>query len=141
MMDKAWDRMVSPPSESLDDIFQGANTHQFKGPNGEGHFKFAGGEISGAGHYLFSLSLDFFNPLWNIAGGKMVSVGVISLVCLNLLIGLCYKPENMFLLEIIPGSKEPSLDAINAYLRPLVDDLLKFWTGVRFTHTSLHPLG
>lgn len=141
MMDKAWDRMTPSPSESLDDIFQGANIRQFKGPDGEAHFMFAGGESSDAGRYLFSLSLDFFNPLRNIAGGKTVSVGVISLACLNLPIGLRFKPENMFLLGIIPGPKEPSLDAINPYLRPLVNELLELWTGVRFTRTSRYPLG
>ena len=139
MLDKAWERMTPPPDGSLGDIFQGSAIREFKGPDGQSHFSVAGG--TDAGRYLFSLGFDFFNPLRNQAGGKKVSVGVIALACLNFPIELRHKPENMFLAGIIPGPNEPSLDAINHYIRPIVDDFVQFWTGVRFTRTFLHSLG
>ncbi|TDL15911.1 hypothetical protein BD410DRAFT_816842 [Rickenella mellea] len=48
----------------------------------------------------------------------------------------------MFLVGIIPGPHEPSLEQINHLLAPLVDDLLRFWhTGVRYTRTHLFRQG
>lgn len=139
MMDQAWDRMKPSSDGSINDIFQGSIVQDFKGPDGKKHFSLTGGE--GAGRYLFSVSLDFFNPLGNKQAGKKISVGVISLACLNLPIEQRYKPENMFVPAIIPGPREPPLDSTNSYLRPLVTAFLEFWTGVRFTHTAMCDLG
>jgi hypothetical protein len=139
MMDKAWDRMAPSLDGTLDDIFQGSVIREFKGPDKTTHFSLSGGE--GAGRYLFSLGYDSFNPLTNKAGGKIVSTGVIALTCVNLPIELRHKPENMFLASIPPGPNEPPLDKINPYLRPIVDCLLEFWDGVRFTQTCLCALG
>jgi hypothetical protein len=139
MLDKAWERMMPSPDGSVRDIFQGSAIREFKGPDGQTHFSLAGGKD--AGRYLFSLGFDFFNPLRNLAGGKKVSIGVIALTCLNFPIELRHKPENMFLAGIIPGPNEPSLDATNHYIRPIVDDFIQFWAGVRFTRTFLHSFG
>ena len=59
--------------------------------------------------------------------GKKKSIGIISLVCLNLPPDICYKPENMFLAGIVPGPNEPPLNTLSHYLRPLVEDLEQFW--------------
>lgn len=139
LMDQAWQRMTPSPDGTLNDIFQGSIIRDFKGPDKRTHFSLAGEE--GTGRYAFSLSFDFFNPLGNKQAGKKVSVGVISLVCLNLPIELRYKPENMFLASIIPGPKEPPLDRINPYLEPIISAFLEFWIGVRFTRTHMHALG
>ena len=40
-----------------------------------------------------------------------------------------FKQENTILVGLIPGPHEPSHD-INTFLKPLVEDLLKFWNGV-----------
>lgn len=127
-MDKAWDRMTLSPDGLSRDIFQGSTIREFKGPDKKTHFSLAGGE--GAGRYLFSLGFDFFNPLTNKQAGKKIATGVVALVCVNLPIELRYKPENMFLAGIIPGPKEPLLEHINPYLRPIVDTLIDFWAGV-----------
>ncbi|KAI0054556.1 hypothetical protein BV25DRAFT_1873315 [Artomyces pyxidatus] len=64
------------------------------------------------------------------------------MVCLNLPVETRYLEENMYLVGIIPGPQEPSLEQINHVIRPLVDDLLKFWeTGVFVKATPRYPDG
>lgn len=50
-----------------------------------------------------------------------------------------YKIENIILIGIIPGPKEPKY-TINSFLRPLVEELKEFWTGVNI-NCKHHPLG
>ena len=138
-MDNVWTRLESEVVK-MTDIFDGSVIRNLKGPDGQRHFRHAGnGQRDG--HYLFSLSVDFFNPLRNLAAGKKISVGVISMACLNLPIEERYKPENIFVAGIIPGPKEVSVDGVNGYIRHIVDALLEFWNGVRFTRTALYSAG
>ena len=51
------------------------------------------------------------------------------MVLLNLPREIRFKRENVILIGIIPGPKEPEL-VINTYLKPLVDELLTLWNGV-----------
>ena len=133
-MDSAWNT-TDPAIDHMHDIFDGEVLCNFSGPDGK-HFSVSGEE----GRYVFSLCVDFFNPLSNKQAGKKISVGLISLVCLNLPPELQYKPENMFLTGVIPH--EPPLNALNHYLTPLVDSLLNFWNpGVCFTCTEVYPWG
>ena len=132
-MDDAWVPSTNSlaSSKEMKDIFDAEILRNFKGFDGQ-HFS-AGGE---EGRYVFSLCVDYFNPLGNKQAGKKKSIGLISLVCLNLPPDMRYKPENMFLFGIIPGPSEPPLTCLNHYLRPLVDMLLEFWhTGIRFSRT------
>lgn len=134
--DKSWDRSKTQAG-TMRDIFDGDILRKFKGPDGA-HFSMGNGE----GRYVFSLSVDFFNPLSNKQAGKKVSVGLITLVCLNLPPDIRYKPENMFLAGVIPGPHELPLSAISHFLKPLVDDFLKFWDpGVHYSRTDGHPDG
>ena len=135
-MDSAWTHCNSIGDE-MHDIFDGNMLRNFKGPGGL-HFSHGDGE----GRYVFSLSLDFFNPLGNKQAGKKVSIGLISLVCLNLPPELRYKVEYMFLAGIIPGRHEPPLDKGNHYIRPIVDTFVELWSpGVWFSRTDGHPHG
>jgi Transposase family tnp2 len=135
-MDSAW-QSNEPEDGIMHDIFDGEYVRNFKGPDGRS-FSLGGEE----GRYLFSLSVDFFNPYTNKQSGNKSSVGLISVVCLNLPPSMRYKPENMFLAGVIPGPKEPPLTALNHYLRPLVDDLKDFWeTGVKFSRTYNYETG
>lgn len=137
-MDDSWKDMEPSSNGDITSIFQGSILRDFKGPDGKTHFSVGNGE----GRYVFALSFDFFNPLGNKQAGKKVSVGVITLVCLNLPPDVRYKLENMFIAGIVPGPKEPPLERLNPYLTPIVDTFLQFWnTGVYFTRTCLKALG
>lgn len=136
-MDSAWDKRLNSHPECTTDIFEGDVLKNFKGPDG-GDF----GMATGNGNYVFSLNVDFFNPFGNGGSHKSISCGIISMICLNLPPDTRYKPENMFLAGIIPGPKEPQLDRINPYLRPLVDDMVDLWDpGVHYSRTFKFPHG
>ena len=57
------------------------------------------------------------------------SVGAIYLVVQNLPRQIRYKMENIILVGVIPGPKEPKL-TMNSYLYPLVQEMKEFWLGV-----------
>src|SRR6266567_4558660 len=64
------------------------------------------------------------------------------IVCLNLPPNERFKTENMFLAGIIPGPKEPSMQKINHFLKPLVDDLLESYANeVQYTCTWKYSNG
>lgn len=137
MMDSAWETRNVDQSK-MHDIFHGSILQGFKGPDKKTHFSLGGDE----GRYTFSLCVDFFNPLTNRQAGKKISVGMISLICLNLPPDIRYKPENMFLAGVVPGPREPPPDTFHHYLTPLVDQFLEFWDpGVQFSRTQQHPHG
>jgi len=138
-MDEAWiqHNKGGSGSDEMEDILDGEILRNFEGPDGK-HFSIGGTE----GRYVFSLGMDFFNPLGNKQAGKKKSVGMISLVCLNLPIELCYRPENMFLLGVIPGPKEPPLACLNHYLTPVVDALGDLWSpGVQYSRMNDYYYG
>jgi hypothetical protein len=121
--------------EEVRDIWDGKVLREFKGPDGKLFVQ----PSSQDGRYVFSLCMDGFNPFIMKEAGKKVSVGAIYMVLLNLPVEIRYRVENMFLVGIIPGPKEPSLEQINHILAPLVDDLLRFWKpGVFIKQTAHH---
>ena len=81
--------------------------------------------LSAPFNYALALGCDWFQPFKHLTD----TVGAIYMVVLNLPREERYKPENIILVGIIPGPKEPK-ETINSYLHPLVADLLAFWEGV-----------
>ncbi len=120
----------SPPLQEMRDILEGQLFCQFKGP-GSLHSFIGEGER----RYVFSLGFDSFNTRVNNLMEKK-SMGIISLLCLNLPPLIQYKPENILLAGIVPGRKEPPLEGLNHYLKPLIDELCEFWEGAHFTRTD-----
>ena len=84
--------------------------------------------FSRKGNFGLILNVDWFQPFKH----RTYSVGVIFLAILNLPRNMRYKRENIILLGLIPGPREPS-KTINTYLGPLVSDLLKLWSGLRLS--------
>lgn len=77
-------------------------------------------------HSLAALiNVDWFQPYKHLT----YSVGVIYLSWFNLPRTQRYKLNNISLIGIIPGPKEPEL-TLNSYIDHLVSDLLTFWNGV-----------
>ena len=79
----------------------------------------------------FILNVDWFQPYKH----TQTSVGVIYLTVLNLPRYIRYKRENIILVGMIPGPREPK--CLNPFLKPLVEELLELWNGIDFpVHTS-----
>ena len=57
------------------------------------------------------------------------SVGAIYLVIQNLPRSIRYKRENVILIGLMPGPKEPKL-TVNSFLQPMVQGLKELWSGV-----------
>jgi hypothetical protein len=86
---------------------------------------------------LWNLSIDWFNPRGNRAAGKVTSTGSIAMACLNLPPSLRYKPENLFLVGVIPGPREPSVEEVEHFIAPLVEMLDRSWRhGTKFERTE-----
>lgn len=78
-----------------------------------------------------TLNVEYFKSYKHIE----YSVGAIYLTVMNLPHKIRYKQENVILVGLIPGPKEPSLNI----LRLLVDDeLLEFWEGVSMITDGNH---
>ena len=73
-------------------------------------------------NYAFMLNVDWFQPFKH----SIYSVGALYMVLVNLFRAERFKPENVFLVGIIPGPREPKLN-INSYLQPLVEELKLLW--------------
>ena len=76
--------------------------------------------------YAVMINMDWFQPYKHLT----YSVGVIYLSIFNLPRGSRYKLQNICLVGIIPGPREPEL-TVNQYLNSMVEDLLHFWDGVQ----------
>ena len=72
--------------------------------------------------YLLSMNVDWFEPFER----GVYSTGVIYLTILNLPRNERYLTENVIIVGIIPGPREPK-KSINSYLTPLVLELKEAW--------------
>ena len=117
------EQLEKPPVAHVRDIWQAEFLQEMKGPDGKTLFVDRGTE----GRYLFSMNVDFLNIEGMHIRGAKTSVGLISMVCLNLPTEIRYKPKNMYMGGIIPGSNQPSLTKLNPYIEPLVNQLKSSW--------------
>lgn len=108
-------RLESIPDDWMADVYDGKVWKELKET----------GFFDSPYNLAVTLNVDWFQPYQRVKD----SVGVLYLCIANLPRSLRYKQENVILVGIIPGPKEPKL-TINSYLAPLVDDLKEFWTGI-----------
>ena len=99
------------------DIYDGKIWAEFQDPDG---IPF----LSLPYNYAFQLNVDWFNPYKHTKHSE----GAIYLSILNLPRQERYLQENIILVGVIPGPKEPSLH-INSFLKPLVTELINLWKG------------
>jgi hypothetical protein len=139
-MEDLMDRDFSPSSNGvMEDIWDAPGLYKIPGVDG---LPFILKPTSNEGRYVFSFNMDGFNPFQLKQAGRAATVMGLYMVCLNLPPEERFKSENMFLAGIIPGPKEPSMEQINHFLSPLVDDLLDSYTnGVHYTRTWNYPNG
>lgn len=78
------------------------------------------------------MNVDWYQPLKH----PPYTVGVIYLAISNMPRDERFKDENMILVGVIPGLKEPRIN-INAYLEPLVDELRQLWEGVSYLSCAI----
>lgn len=100
------------------DVYDGKVWNRFKVYNGEPF-------LSSVYTYGLMLNIDWFQPCKH----TQYSVGAIYLTIMNLPREIRFKQENVILVGLIPGPREPKHD-INALLLPLVQELLRLWDGV-----------
>ncbi|MBW0460494.1 hypothetical protein O181_000209 [Austropuccinia psidii MF-1] len=79
-----------------------------------------------------------FNPASNKASGKQISMGIISLNCLNIPPQLLNKPHYTCLSGIIPSPNQPNMNTMNNVLMPLATEMTKLNHGVMI-FTLKHP--
>ena len=103
--------------DCMHDIYDGAMWRDFQ--------KICNKEfLSQPNTFGLALNIDWFQPYKHVK----YSVGGIYCVILNLPRRFRYKQQNVLLIGLIPGPKEPEL-GMNSYLKPFVSELKEFWHG------------
>ena len=114
---ESW-RQRNVPHGMLADVFDGGIWKEWQYVDGKPF-------LAAPHNYAFMTNVDWFQPFKH----SVYSVGAIYMVLMNLPRSERFKPENVFLVGIIPGPKEPKGN-INTY-QPLVAELNKLWTGAK----------
>ena len=113
-----WRQRPKESQLSLSDVYDGKLWEEFMQVDSRA-FLMAKNSIA------FMLNIDWFQPYKH----RVYSIGVIYLAIMNLPRAIRFKRENIIIIGLLPGPKEPS-KTINTYLTPLVSELLLLWEGV-----------
>lgn len=79
------------------------------------------------GKLSFSIDIHRFNDFGNKTAGKIVSTGVIFMICLALPLRFRYRLKNVFIAAILPGPREPDVNQINNPPEPLLEEPVVEW--------------
>lgn len=117
---------TSPNNEAIyKDVFDGKIWREFQCYEGKPF-------LSEPFTYGLMMNIDWFQPCKHTE----YSVGAIYLTFMNLPRKLRFRQENVLLIGLLPGPKEPKRD-INAFLAPLVEELQSLLDGVEIYIRSL----
>lgn len=100
------------------DVYDGSIWEKFQAPDGVPFLNLPN-------NFAFQINVDWFNPFKH----TQHSEGAIYMTVMNLPRQERFLQENVILVGVIPGPKEPPLH-INTFLRPLVDELKDLWKGI-----------
>ena len=117
-------RQRNIPSGMYSDVYDGKVSKDFMYVNGQNF-------LASPFNYAFYLNVDWFQLFLH----TQHSEGAIYLSVLNLPRQKRFLKENIILVGVIPGPKEPAIH-INSFLKPLVNDLLK--CGMVFSQQYYH---
>ena len=78
------------------------------------------------------LNIDWFKPCKHTE----YSIGAIYLTLMNLPRSIRFRQENVMLIGLLPGPREPKND-LNTFLAPLVHELQKLWNGMEMHINSV----
>ena len=119
-----WKKHINEPG-IYEDIFDGKIWRDFQEYDGVPF-------LSEPYTYGLMMNIDWFNPCKHTE----YSLGAIYLTFMNLPRKLRFRQENVMLIGLIPGPKEPKKD-INPFLVPLIKELLSLLHGVEIYIESL----
>ena len=112
-----WRNRHDVPDNILADVYDARVWKEFSTDKYKNYFK-------NPGNLLLSINVDWFQPFVH----TNYAVGALYLVILNLPREVRYKIENIILVGVIPGPKEPHL-LMNSYITPLVQELTAAYKG------------
>ena len=122
---------------NMSNIFQGEFMRTFEGPLPGKLFIDRGDKV----RLAFAIHVDFFNPNGLRIRGNSDSIGIISLANLNLPPSLRYRPQNLFLVGVIPGPKKPGENQISHFIRPIIEEFQIGWErGFHISRTASSPV-
>lgn len=123
------------PDQIVSDVHQSKIWKEFQGPDGKQF-------TSVSGHLTFAMFVDGINPFGCKQSGHHSSITFVIMICLTLPVRLRFRRENIFLVGIAPGPREPSLEQMNWILRPIVTQLQTLWNpGLFLSKTHLYEDG
>lgn len=127
---------IENPSTEPRNIFESTFIRNFKGPTPTQLFI----DRADGVRLVLGMHVDFFNPNTNRRAAHE-SVGIITLVIMNLPEDYRYKPEFIFPVGIIPGPHEPPLEELNHYIRPIIEEIKTGWApGYHLSNTADSPV-
>jgi len=91
---------------------------------------------------VWAICTNWYNPHSDKAAEKSVSCGLLAIVCLSLPVHMRLLEEFVYLAGNIPRPQEPSVDAVNPFLKPLMHDLcVSYSLSVYLSRTYEYPMG